>query len=250
MKPYVHWILLGALLLPEAPLEPFRGLLPPSLAHPLGTDVLGRDALLRLGLAAARSLGFATAVAHLGVACGLLLATGRGRFGEARSALRSAPPLLFLLPLAAAVGGLGWIALGLLLSGLQGLHLEVPLRARLEPVLGGPAWASGRILGATPVQRARSWAPFLLAEGRCLLPSAWIGALWGEATLSALGLGPGPGHDSLGRLLGEELPRLGTDPTPLGLAALTVALALAWWSTGKDPHEPGRNEAALLQPPG
>ena len=56
-------------------------------------------------------------------------------------------------------------------------------------------------------------------------------ALWGEATLSALGLGPGPTHDTLGRLLAEELPHLPTDPTPLGWASLLVVLALAFGST-------------------
>lgn len=60
---------------------------------------------------------------------------------------------------------------------------------------------------------------------------AWeeLQAIWAErpATLRLLGLGPGPQHDSLGQLLQEELPRLGTDPTLLTWASLAVVLALA-----------------------
>ncbi len=234
MSPAWRLVFLAALFLPEVPLDPFRGALPPALAHPLGTDELGRDALLRLALAAGRILGFASAAAQLGVLAGLVLAAGRNRWGEARRALRALPPLLFLLPLAAAAGGLGWLPLGLLLAALLGFQLEVPLRARLEPVFQGPAWAGTGLLGATPGQRWRSWAPWLFREAEALLPSAWIAALWGEATLSALGLGPGPAHDSLGRLLGEQLPRLGTDATPLGWAALAVALGLAWCSSPRE----------------
>jgi peptide/nickel transport system permease protein len=234
MKGTWRLLFLVALLLPEAPLDPFQGALAPGLAHPLGTDELGRDALLRLALAGGRSLGFATAAAQLGVLAGLLLAVGKDRWGEARRALRALPPVLFLLPLAGAAGGLGWLPLGVLIAALLGLQLEVPLRARLDPLLQGPAWASTGLLGASPWQRWRSWAPCLFGEAESLLASAWIAALWGEVTLSALGLGPGPAHDSLGRLLGEEIPRLGTDPTPLGWGALAVALGLAWCSSPRE----------------
>jgi ABC-type dipeptide/oligopeptide/nickel transport system permease subunit len=219
---------LPALLLPQLPLAPFLGGLPPSWYHPLGCDALGRDALLRLLLAGARSLGFASVCALLGLCLALLLAWQGRRLRGALSALRSLPPLLFLLPLAAALGGLSTPALGLVLGLLLAPHLEPPLRVRLEAFRQSPAWAAERTLGATPASTLRRWAPWGWTQAAALFPSAWLGALWGEATLSALGLGPGPTHDSLGRLLGEELPRLATDPSPLGWAALTLVLGLAW----------------------
>ena len=223
-----------ALFLPELPLAPFHGGLAPSWAHLLGTDDLGRDALLRLLEASARSMGFASACALLALVLAWGLATTRV-LREAGSALRSVPPLLFLLPLAAASGGLGWAPLGLLLSALLALHLEPPLRVKVERLRLMPAWSAGRILGAGRVHQLRGWLPWAWNEGLILLPSAWLGALWGEATLSALGLGPGPSHDSLGRLLQEELPRLSTDPSPLGWAALAVVLLLAWSSQPETP---------------
>lgn len=224
-------LFLPALLLPEPSMDPFRGSLPPGWTHPLGTDDLGRDALLRLLIGTARSLGFASACGFGALGLGLLLALGGGRLRSACSALASAPPLLWLLPLAAATGGLGWLPLGFLIATLLAVHLEPPLQAALGPVLRGPAWSAGLIMGASTVHRLRSWAPVFSARASLLLPSAWLGALWAEATLSAIGLGPGPDQDSLGRLLNEQLPRLATDPAPLGWAALAVVLALAWGST-------------------
>lgn len=227
---------LGALLLPDLALAPFQGGLASTLRHPLGTDDLGRDALLRLLLASARSLGFASACALLALAAGLLLAWRGRRLLGAWSALRSLP-LLFLLPLAAALGGLPALPLGLLLGFMIAPHLEPPLRARLEQFQNSPAWAAERTLGAPWPSILRRWSPWAWQQVVTLFPSAWLSALWGEATLTALGLGPGPGQDSLGRLLAEELPRLGSDPSPLGWAALTAVLGLAWASApGGRPH--------------
>lgn len=219
-----------ALVLPDLALDPFHGGLPASLRHPLGADDLGRDALLRLLLAGARSMGFASACALLALGAALLLAWRGRRWAGALSALRSLPPVLFLLPLAAAAGGLGVAPLLLLLGLLLAPHLEPPLRVRLDAFRQSPAWAAERTLGATRASTLRRWSPWALGQAALLFPSAWLGALWGEATLSALGLGPGPDHDSLGRLLMEQLPRLGTDPTPLGWAALALVLGLAWVS--------------------
>ncbi|WP_005035859.1 hypothetical protein [Holophaga foetida] len=218
-------IFLLALLLPELPMDPFSAGLPCSWLHPLGTDSLGREALLRLLHASTRSCGFASAVALGSISFGLALALLPG--AGARSALRALPPLLYLIPLAALWDGMGWLGLALLLALLLGLHLEAPLSARLDAFTESPAWRYGDVMGAGWFHRTRTWAPWFLEQGSTLFPSAWIGVLWGEATIRTLGLGPGPHHDSLGLLLQEELPRLATDPTPLGWGTLLVALGLA-----------------------
>lgn len=227
-----------ALFLPELPLDPARADLASSWAHPLGTDALGRDGLLRLLHAGGLSLGFASAVALAALGTGLILALGEERFRGGRSALKALPPLLLLLPLAALCGGLGWLPLGLLLALLQALSLEAPLRARLDPFRRGPAWAMARVQGGSNLHRVWIWAPWALREAATLFPAAWLEVIWAESTLRLLGLGPGPHRDSLGLLLNEELPRLSTDPTPLGLAALILVLALAWSSTLRFPEAP------------
>lgn len=226
---------LGALVLPDMPMDLMQGGLPAQADHWLGTDALGRDGVLRLLQATARSLGFATAVAWTGLGLALLLALGEPRLREARSALRAVPALLVLLPLAAATGGLGWISLGLLLAALLALHQEPPLAARVAPMQASPAWQGDRLLGLHGWRRARKWAPWALAQATPLYPGAWLGALWSEAALRLLGLGPSPQSDSLGLLLQEELPRLATDATALGWAALAMVLALAWLSTPETP---------------
>lgn len=226
-----------ALFLPELRLDPFQGELPCSLRHPLGTDLLGRDGMLRLVHAGARSFGFASAVAMMALALALLLSLGEERFRGARSALRILPPLLLLLSLAAVSNGLGWSGLGMVLACLTALQLEPPLRSRLDPVRRAPVWQMPTLLGAGRFHRIRIWAPWAFGQASPLFASAWINIFWSEAALRLLGLGPPPTHDSFGLLLNEELPRLSTDSTPLGWAALILILTLAASTASKRPLE-------------
>ena len=128
MRPF-RWVLILlplAFLLPEVAMNPFQANLPAQASHWLGTDGLGRDALLRLGVASSRSLAFSSLVAFLSLMLALGFAFGVEARLEARSALRSVPVLLLLIPLAALGGGFDWVPLGLLLALLQSFHLEPP----------------------------------------------------------------------------------------------------------------------------
>lgn len=220
-------LLLPTLLLPELGLDPFRGGAAPSFQHALGTDALGRDTLRRVLLTAAQAGGFASACVVAALAFAWLLASTGRRMQSALSALRAMPPLLWLIPLASVAGGLERPLLALLIAILLASHLEAPLRVKAETLRRSPAWAMGRVQGATRLRRLRAWAPWAAGEAAALFPSAWLGALWTEVTLSALGLGPGPQSDTFGRLLVEELPRLAMGAAS-AWAALTLVLVLAW----------------------
>lgn len=220
-------LLLPALLLPELALDPFQGGAPPGLHHWLGTDALGRDALRRLLLTAAQAGGFASLCAMGAFAFAWLLAALPAPAQRALSALRSLPALLWLIPLAALLGGLERARLAPLIALLLAPHLEAPLRVKVAGLRRSPAWAAGRLQGATLLHRLLAWLPWAAGASAPLFPSAWLGALWAEVTLSALGLGPGPQQDSFGRLLAEELPKL-VMGSASAWAALLIALALAW----------------------
>lgn len=225
MKRLWPFLLLPALLWPELALDPFNGGLAPSPRHWLGTDALGRDALLRLLLDAARAGAFASLCALAALALGWLAALTGPR--EAFSALRAAPALLWLIPLADLAGGLERPALGLLVAALLAPALEAPLRVKAEALRRSPAWAVSRLQGARPFHRLRAWSPWAFQQAAPLFPSAWLGALWADTTLAALGLGPGPQTDTFGRLLMEDLPQIATG-APAAWAALAVLLGLAW----------------------
>ena len=107
---------------------------------------------MRLLLAATRSLGFASACALLSLGLGLGLAWWGRRLERALSALR----------------------------------------VRLDTFRQSPAWAAERCLGATWASRLRRWGPYAWTRAAALFPSAWLSALWGEATLSTLAWGRPP----------------------------------------------------------
>ncbi len=225
MKRLWPLLLLPALLLPSLALEPFQGGASPNLHHWLGTDALGRDALLRLLLTGAQAGAYASVCAIGALALAWLLAATGAE--EALSAFRSIPALLWLIPLAAILGGLERPLLAPLIILLLAPHLEAPLRVKAEALARSPAWAQGRLHGARSLRRLLSWSPWAAAEAATLFPGAWLAALWTETTLSALGLGPGPQTDTFGRLLTEELPRLAVGAMS-AWAALLLVLVLAW----------------------
>jgi ABC-type dipeptide/oligopeptide/nickel transport system permease subunit len=240
MRRFWPLVFLPVLWLPELPLDPFQGGAPPDLHHWLGTDLLGRDALRRLLLAAARAGGFASACAMGALLLAWLLAGTGSRAQSVLSALRALPALLWLIPLAVLMGGLERTRLAPLVALLLAPHLEAPLRVKAEALRRGPAWAMGRVQGATRTRRLLAWAPWAAQEAALLFPSAWLGALWTETTLAALGLGTGPSSDSFGRLLAEELPDLALGSAS-AWAALLLVLGLAWSLSSPEPrHEPHR----------
>lgn len=200
------------------------GNLPPSAAHPFGTDGAGRDVLSRVlyGARISLSLGFAAATLAvvLGTLYGALAAMLGGAFDRwmmrALDVALSMPRLLLLLavtafsdrlPLPALIlllGTTGWFDVARLVRGeVQGLlHQDYLIAAR----------ATGIPTGRTLVRHVLPHLLPLLAVSVALNVASTISL---EAGLSYLGLGIQPPTPSWGTILQDGAADLGS----------------AWWLT-------------------
>jgi peptide/nickel transport system permease protein len=199
-----------------APYDPLKQdllatLQPPSMAHPLGTDNLGRDIVARIIFGTRVSLIAGLASVSVAMVIGSLLGLSAGFAGGRLDgtimrfvdAVLSFPGLILALALAAVLGaGLGGVvvALGVVYTPtfarlMRGQVLTVREREYVlaARVIGSPAWRIGRqhILPnvATPivVQASLSIAFAILAE----------------ASLSFLGLGVPPPAPSWGGMINQ-----------------------------------------------
>lgn len=199
------------LLAPHDPaaLDPAAFGAPPSLAHPLGTDVVGRDVLSRLLYGARVSLAVGVSAVAISVVLGVLIG-GVGGFvgGLVDAALMrltdvvlAFPSLMLVLVLVAILGpGLSNVVLVLGLLGWPQIARLV--RAEVLRLKGQDFVVAARAIGV-PERRILM---------RHLLPNAFppvlVAATFGtaqaiiaEASLSFLGMGVQPPTPSWGNLL-------------------------------------------------
>lgn len=194
---------------------------PPSATHPLGTDDLGRDILLRLlyGARVSLAVGLAAALAaaFIGTAAGLLAAWRGGvadalvmRFADFMLAL-PALPLLVLLAAAdpariglpargEAAGDVLRIVAILAIFGWVGVARLA--RAAALATFSRDHVRAARALGATEARiLLRHVLPALLPPVAVATALAVAGAILAESTLSFLGLGISPPAPSWGNML-------------------------------------------------
>jgi peptide/nickel transport system permease protein len=215
-------VLYGACLAlaPAGALPPVEALRPPSAAHPLGTDDLGRDmlmALLQGGRSSLLAAGGATALALLvGLGMGLLAGLGPPWLDEALmriAEVTASLPSLLLAVLVAALFGGSAANLALLLGLTRWPVLARIVRVETQALLAREFVLAARALGASPARVARRHLlPNLAAP---LLAGAGIvfgGAVLAEAALAFVGLGD-PDATSWGRMAAQGFGLLG----------------LAWW---------------------
>ncbi len=219
----------GPWLLPRDPLaiDPQAILQPPSAAHLLGTDSLGRDALARLLHGGRTSLAAGLAATLLGVALGAGAGVAAGLAPRALDTLlaRAADVVSAFPPLIGALA----------LLGLAAAHLsEVPAALRAGLLVGLFAWPAlfrfvraevrALVRGESVLCATAAGASPLRVAGLHLLPRALVAALapasflagsavLAEAALAFLGLGAPPPAPSWGALLND------------GMAHVDVA----WW---------------------
>lgn len=220
-----------------AALDIAQRLAPASLAHPLGTDQLGRDLLSMLMAGARPSIGVALLAVAIGVGAGVplgLIAAGEG--GMVDEVIARAADILFAFPalvlalLIVAVAGPGATHAGVAI-GL----FNIPVFIRLTRAAARSLWARDFILAARLAGKGGtriSIEHILPNIAGPLLVQACVQLSLGliaEAGLSFLGLGAQPPVASWGRMLADGQTLIGVAPRLVllpGLAILVTVLAI------------------------
>jgi peptide/nickel transport system permease protein len=246
---------LGAVLAPLAegwlghdPFSPdlFKRFEPASPDHPLGTDDLGRDLLLRLlhGARVSLAVGIATALAAtvVGTAIGLVAASRGGatdavlmRLADGMLALPALPVLVVLaaadtgrigLPRGEAASDIIRIVAILAIFGWVGVARLA--RAAALSVLAQDYVRAARALGASEVRvLLRHVVPNIAGPIAVATALAVAGAILAESTLSFLGLGIAPPAASWGNMLSNAQELVFSAPWAAIWPGLAILLAVA-----------------------
>ncbi|WP_113912583.1 ABC transporter permease [Roseovarius dicentrarchi] len=225
-------VLLGPLIwpVPHTAMDLGARNAPASLAHPLGTDQLGRDLAARLLAGGRISLAVALVAALVGTGLGLAigLAAGMSRALDAplmrlTDIFLSLPLLPLLLiaatvlraPLAAIFGPEAGIfaLITLSIGATNWMATARILRAEVRAVMKRDFIAAARLAGIGPSRIAFFHIlPNISAPLGVSAAQAAAAAILMESALSFLGLGFPPDLPSWGRLIYEGTPHLGTYP--------------------------------------
>jgi peptide/nickel transport system permease protein len=208
---------------------------PPSFAHWMGTDELGRDILSRVMYGARISLFVAVCVVFgcglTGLALGMLAGYHGGAFDRIVNlllinAFLSFPGVLLAIAFAAFFGpGIGKVILALIITGWAGYarlaRAQVLKAKELEFVL------AARSLGASHFRiLVRHLLPNILQPVLIQATIGMAGAILAEATLSFLGLGVLAPLPSWGAMLNDARSHLFDAPHMVVFPALAVLLAV------------------------
>jgi peptide/nickel transport system permease protein len=211
----VFWI--GAALTVSfwSPVDPLkivaRRLQPPSLAHWLGTDALGRDVLVRTFYGARYSLAIAAVVVIVSVIIGSVVGALSGFFGRWLDAVLmrlvditlSFPPVLLAMSVAASLGpGLQTTAIAMIVVWwplyarlMRGQVIDILSRDHIEAAIAGGA-SRPRLLMKHVLPL--SWTPTIISAtmdfGQVVLLAA---------SLSFIGLGSKPPTPEWGSMISE-----------------------------------------------
>ncbi|MGW0735602.1 ABC transporter permease subunit [Streptomyces sp. NPDC002851] len=220
-------LVIAGLLRDPLHVESAARLLPPSAAHPLGTDSLGRDLLARLGHGALRTACVALAVTVVCVVTGLLLGMAAQVGAGLTEVVSTLPAVLAGLLTTAVTGPSAWgAACAVCLVGWT------PYAAQAAALLEQER-ASGHMLASISLGAGRAHLlrrhllpavlPAVLHNALLRLPTTVLVL----ASLGFLGLGEQPPTAEWGRLLSENQPYMELAPwTVLGPACALILLSV------------------------
>ena len=218
---------LAATTLSLANPKPLNGLhlLPPSAAHWLGTDSLGRDTFIQTlkGTRTALLIGGLTSAIYvpIGVMLGVLAGYFRGRVDDLiqylYSTIASVPEILMLIAILMVLGkGIGTMAIALGVTGWVGLARLIrgeTLRQAERPYL-----SAARALGQSHWRIiTRHLLPNVMHLIFIRFVLGFSGLVLAEATLSYLGVGSPVGVASWGSMIDASRSELSREP-------------LVWWN--------------------
>jgi peptide/nickel transport system permease protein len=204
---------------------------PPSLAHPFGTDDLGRDLLaaaLQGGHTSLEVAGLATLLATLlGMSVGLVAGLGSPSLDEAAmrvtEVVASLPALLLAVLVAALFGG-STVSLALVLGLTRWPALARIIRMEVRALLGRDFLRAAVALGAGPVHVARRHLlPNLLGPVGAAAAIVFGGAVVAEASLAFVGLGD-PAATSWGQMAAGGFALVGRAWWPWAVPTLAIVL--------------------------
>jgi peptide/nickel transport system permease protein len=222
---------------PPAEIDIPNKLAPPSAAHWMGTDSLGRDIASQLLVGAQNSIVVGVIAVGIGLAVGVLLGcVASARRGWVEELIMRASDFTFAFPaLLSAIMLTAIYGPGLVMSIVAIGIFNIPVFARITRGAANAVWAREYVLAARAAGKGalRITLDHVLPNiASVLIVQATISfatAILAEAALSYLGLGTQPPQPSWGRMLNEaqtqmfQAPMLAVYP---GVAIMLSVLGL------------------------
>ena len=218
--------------------------LPPTLAHPFGTDQLGRDMLVRTvaGLSTSIGIGFLAALASalLALVLGCAAALGGRRVDAAVTWLVdlacALPHIILLILISFALGkGVAGVVVGVALTHWPNLCRVI--RAEILQVRESRPVAIAAQLGRTRAQIAvRHMLPAVMPQFTVGLVLLFPHAILHEAAITFLGFGLSPETAAVGIILSESMGYLAAGMWWLAVfpGAALVGVTLLFNGAGKN----------------
>ncbi len=210
----ISTVIIAAALIPPGALatHPEARMLPPVLAHPFGTDMLGRDMLVRTveGLAVSLKVGFiaatvSTLIAFILGAVATLSRLADSLIGGLIDLTLGLPHLVLLVLIAYALGG-GTNAVIVAVAVTHWPRVARIVRAEILQLKQADSVQISARLGRSPLWIARHhYAPHVLAQLLTGFLLLFPHAILHEAALTFLGFGLEPHLPAIGILLSESM---------------------------------------------